>query len=267
VVFLDVTKAFDAIWIDGLLFKQTILNSPSYLVQTISAYLWGRKFEASFQMATSSCRVIRVWVAQGGLISPILVSLYVNDMPTPSHHVELALYASDMAIIATSRNPTLLVSYLELYLSDLQRWLTEWRITINVSKRTAIIFARAGRRYIKPRSFTLFGEPIKWVDTTRYLGMGQDIRLIWSPHIDQVKKKTDKGCPSRLIVLGTDQLNTFWMPSLKFFHNFSSVVRQFPGYIMRSCGSAHTPTPPPPPPHQGRCLHLCDYQQTLISSL
>jgi uncharacterized protein with PQ loop repeat len=113
-VFLDVAKASDAFGIDGLLVKLTILNSPSYLVQTISAYLRGRTFEASFQTATSSCRVIRVWVAHGGLISLILVSLYVNDMPTFSHHVELALYENDMAIIATSRSPTLLVSYLEL---------------------------------------------------------------------------------------------------------------------------------------------------------
>jgi hypothetical protein len=49
-------------------------------------------------------------LAQGGLISPVVFSLYVN-MPTPSHHVELALYA-DMAITATSRKPKLLVSYL-----------------------------------------------------------------------------------------------------------------------------------------------------------
>jgi len=82
------------------------------------------------------------------LIFPILFSLYVNDMPSPSHHVELTLYADDTAIIATSRKPTLLVSYLESYLNDLQRWLSEWRIAINVSKSTAIIFARAGRRFI-----------------------------------------------------------------------------------------------------------------------
>ena len=62
------------------------------------------------------------------LISPVLFSLYVNDIPSPSHHVELALYADDTAIIATSRKPTLLVSYLESYLNDLQRWLIEWRI-------------------------------------------------------------------------------------------------------------------------------------------
>jgi muramoyltetrapeptide carboxypeptidase LdcA involved in peptidoglycan recycling len=40
----------------------------------------------------------------------------------------------------------LLVSYLESYLNDLQRWLSEWRIAINVSKSSAIIFGRAGRR-------------------------------------------------------------------------------------------------------------------------
>ena len=64
---------------------------------------------------------MRAGVAQGGLISPVLFSLYVNDMPSPSHHVELALYANDTAVIATSRKPTLLLSYLESYLDDLQR--------------------------------------------------------------------------------------------------------------------------------------------------
>jgi hypothetical protein len=90
---------------------------------------------------------MRAGVAQGGLISPVLFSLYVNDMAPPSHHVELALYA-DTAVIATSRKPTLLVSYLESYLNDLQRWLSDWRIAINVSKSIVIIFARAGQRFI-----------------------------------------------------------------------------------------------------------------------
>jgi hypothetical protein len=68
---------------------------------------------------------MRAGVAEGGLISPVLFSLYVNDMPSPSHHVELDLYADDTAVIASSRKPTLLVSYLESYLNDLQQWLSE----------------------------------------------------------------------------------------------------------------------------------------------
>jgi hypothetical protein len=109
-------------------------------------------------------------VAHVGLISPVLFCLYVNDMPSHSHHVELALYAADTAIIATSRKPTLLISYLESYLNDLQRWLSEWRIAINVNKSTAIIFSRTGRCFIRHRRVTLFVEPIHWVDTIRYLG-------------------------------------------------------------------------------------------------
>jgi hypothetical protein len=106
------------------------------------------------------------------------------------HHVELALYADETAVIATSRKPTLLVSYLESYLNDLQRWLSEWRIAINVSKSIAIFCARAGRRFIQPRPVRLFEEPIEWVDRTRYLGVILDTRLTWSPDIDQVRKRT-----------------------------------------------------------------------------
>jgi len=139
-------------------------------------------------------------VAQGALISAVLFSLYVNDMPSPSHHVELALYADDTAIMAASCKPTLLVSYLESYLNDLERWLSEWRIAINVSKSTAIIFARAARRFIQPRPLTLFGETIEWVDRTHHLGVTLDTRLTWSPHIDQARKRTA-------------QKLVFWVPS------------------------------------------------------
>jgi len=161
-VFLDVAKAFDTVWIDGLLYKLTLLNFPSYIVHTISSSLKDRTFEASFQTATSSRRDMWAEVAEGGLISHVLFSLNVNDMLPHSHHVQLALYADDTAIIATSRKPTLLVSYLECYLNELQRWLSDWRIAINVPKSTAIIFAPAGRRFIQPRPLTLFGVPIEW---------------------------------------------------------------------------------------------------------
>jgi len=82
-------------------------------------------------------------------------------MPSTSHDVELDLYADDTAIIATFRKPTLFVSCLESYLNGFKRWLNEWRIAINMSKSTAIIFARAGLLFIQHRLVTLFGEPIE----------------------------------------------------------------------------------------------------------
>jgi hypothetical protein len=41
-------------------------------------------------------------------------------MHSPSHHVEVALYADVTVIIAAPLKPTLLVRYLESYLNDLQ---------------------------------------------------------------------------------------------------------------------------------------------------
>jgi hypothetical protein len=76
--------------------------------------------------------------------------------------------------------------------------LSEWRIAINVSKSSAIIFARAGRRFIQLRPVTLFGEPIQWVETIRYLGVTLDKRFNWSSQIDQVRMKTTK----RMGILG-----------------------------------------------------------------
>jgi hypothetical protein len=69
-------------------------------------------FRTSFKTATSTSRVMRAGVAQGEIVSPVLFSLYVNDIPTPSRHVELAQYADDTALIATSRDPSLLFGYL-----------------------------------------------------------------------------------------------------------------------------------------------------------
>jgi hypothetical protein len=109
-VFLDVTKAIDTVWNHGLLYKLTLLKLPSNIVHTISLYLRGRTFEASFQTATSSRRDMRAGMAQGGLITLVLFSLYVNDMTSPLDHVELALYADDTDIISTSLKPMLLVS-------------------------------------------------------------------------------------------------------------------------------------------------------------
>jgi hypothetical protein len=110
--------------------------------------------------------------------------------------VELALYADDTAVMASSRKPELFVSYMESYLSGLEGWLKEWRIAINVSKSTAMLFPR--RRIQKPRPVQLFGEPILWVDAALYLGVILDTRLTWSSHIDQVRKKAAQ----RMGVLG-----------------------------------------------------------------
>jgi hypothetical protein len=156
-----VAKASDTVWVNGLLYRVIVLNFPSYLVKTISSYLDCRTFQTSFQTATSTSRVMRAGVAQCGIVTPVLFSLYINDTPTPSRHVELDQYADDTALIATSRDPSLLVSYLEAYLGRLALWLRSWRIAINVSNSTAVLFAKVARRVRQPRPVQFLREPIQ----------------------------------------------------------------------------------------------------------
>jgi hypothetical protein len=127
----------------------------------------------------------------------VLFSLYANDIPTPSRHVELAQYADDTALLATFRSPSLLVGYPEAYLGRLERWLRD-RIAINVSNSTAVLFVKAARRIQKSRTVQFRGEPIQWVETARYLGVILDTQLSWSAHVNQVGKKAAQ----RLGVLG-----------------------------------------------------------------
>ena len=100
--------------------------------------------------------------------------------------------------LATSRRPTLLVKYLEIYLIRLEQWLSEWRIAINISNSSGILFAKPGWRFSEPLTVQLFEEPIKWVHETRYLVVTVDKRLTWSKHVDQERKEMTE----RLGILG-----------------------------------------------------------------
>jgi hypothetical protein len=103
---------------------------------------------------------MRAGIAPGGLLSPVLFSLYVNDIPVSSHHVQLAMYADGTAIIATPRKSSLHIRYLETYLSVLERWLKEWGIAINVSKGIVMLFPKAAWRIPLPRPVQFLGEPM-----------------------------------------------------------------------------------------------------------
>lgn len=44
-VFLDIEKAFDTVWIKGLLYKLIKLKFPPFVIQLLQSYLSARKFK------------------------------------------------------------------------------------------------------------------------------------------------------------------------------------------------------------------------------
>jgi hypothetical protein len=113
---------------------------------------------------------MRAGVAQGGLVYPLLFSLYVKDIPTPFRHVELAQYADDTALVATSRRTSIVLGYLEAYLGRLERWLRDWRTAINVSKSTAVFFGKTARRIKNPEQCSFSESQYSWSKQLGILG-------------------------------------------------------------------------------------------------
>ncbi|GFW25859.1 probable RNA-directed DNA polymerase from transposon X-element [Trichonephila clavipes] len=81
-IFLDVEKAFDRLWHNGLIFKMINLNYPPYLIHTISDYLHNRTFQVKIQATISKIGHIQAGSPQGSLLSPILYNIYTYDFPT-----------------------------------------------------------------------------------------------------------------------------------------------------------------------------------------
>jgi hypothetical protein len=125
------------------------------------------------RLQTHCRRGMRAAVAQGGLISPFPPRGDSSVRGRRGHHSHVPQASSPYQLPGI--------------VSQRSRAMAEWRIAINISKSTAMLFTR--RRIQKLLPVQLFGELILWVDASRYLGAILDTRMTWSSHIDQIRKK------------------------------------------------------------------------------
>ncbi|GFW94086.1 probable RNA-directed DNA polymerase from transposon X-element [Trichonephila clavipes] len=187
ILFLDIAKAFDKIWHDGLLIKLIRLDFPAPLIKSIHSFLSHRSFRVRVDRILSSPRPIRSGLPQGSLSSPLLFTLYVNDIPqTDSSH--LAMFADDTAVISQNKRFSVVISNLQHYISSLELWLNDWKIKVNASKSACLMFTRRSRLPVGLTPVTIFGQPVPWVNVARYLGLFLDAKLTFAYHIEQTRK-------------------------------------------------------------------------------
>lgn len=126
--FLEVTKAIYTVWIDGLLYKLTVLKNlvPCKNLLVLPACPDDRR-------VLPNSRIHLLWCAgcpgTGCTIFSRTIES-VNERPEPAHHVDLVIYVYDTAIITMSGKPALIFTYLDSYLTYLERWPRE-EIVIN----------------------------------------------------------------------------------------------------------------------------------------
>ena len=103
--FLDVEKAFDSDWHNGLRYKIFMLDLPTKMTHWLSDFLVGRVVQVNMNGLLSDKISPIARVPQGSALSPLLFLIYLNDLPKP-HHKQNAKsqFADDTALRAASKN-------------------------------------------------------------------------------------------------------------------------------------------------------------------
>ncbi|GFW46213.1 RNA-directed DNA polymerase from mobile element jockey [Trichonephila clavipes] len=186
-VFLDIKRAFDKMWHDGLTYKMIKLKFPAYLIKIIYNYLHNRTFRVHVNNTFSETGFCQSGTLQGSVLSPYLYNIFTYDFPE-HHTISTCLFADDSAALTQGVNLKYTIKTMKNFLVKLEKWLTDWRIAINVEKTQAIVFRKWG--VIDPQTeLTLFDDNIQWVPVVRYLGLYIDSRLTYKKHIDYLSDK------------------------------------------------------------------------------
>ena len=103
-VWIDLQKSFDTVWTDGLLLKLKKCNIAGNMFGWIKAYLHNRRARVVIDNTKSKKILLRHGVPQGGVISPTLFLVFINDLikkfPSP---VKCAMYADDFSLMEHRR--------------------------------------------------------------------------------------------------------------------------------------------------------------------
>ena len=192
---LDVQKAFDSVWHNGLfykLFQFGIRGDLWYVLYNwynglSSSILWNNRISRKFAVAQG--------VRQGAVLSPILYAVFTSDLLSTLESSSLGVqighiyvgaptYADDMSLIATS--PWALQAMLNIVFE----YSYKWRYSINSSK-SQILILNLKVHFYPHFQWQLDGHTIPIVESAKHLG------IIISSSPSTIKRTTNSITASR----------------------------------------------------------------------
>lgn len=189
IIFLDIEKAFDSVWHNGLIFKLHKMQCPSYLVKLIKSFLSNRSFIVEIEGEQSAAKDIPAGVPQGSVLSPLLYSLYTSDFGLPANY-DVAFYADDSAFICSGKVSNAIIKRMQTALSSAEEYFLNWKIKINKDKTQAILFPFNKSPKRNPsRVLSFQGHDIVLSKTIKYLGITLDQKLTFKEHVNDVSTK------------------------------------------------------------------------------
>ena len=212
--FLDVEKAFDNIWHNGLRYKIYQLDLATKLCRWLSDFL------VTIYGFLSPKVYPKAGVPQGSNLSPLLFLIYVNDMPNPTHHqTNKSQIADDAGQWAVSKNIDLAAEYLQRDRDKLARWCAKWRIKLNPEKTKVIIFSKSRSAIRAEPALSLYGDLLSYCPHIKCLGITFDNRMTFRKHFEEILERCNQKFP-RLRIL----VNKKWAQVPKPFYKSTNNV-------------------------------------------
>ena len=125
-VFLDLEKASDMLWNNGLLNKLKKMKINGRMFNFIQDFVKERTFHVKVKDSVSTTRRLQNGTPQGSVISPTLFLIMINDMSTESSDVDLSLFADDSATFAHGKEIRELRNKMQTSLDAIQAWADRW---------------------------------------------------------------------------------------------------------------------------------------------
>ena len=193
-LFLDISKAFDKVWHDGVIYKLKCNGISGNLLRFFENYLCNRFQRVVLNGTTSNWRGINAGVPQGSVLGPLLFLVYINDL-TDNISSQMRLFADDSSLFTRVEGVDQTQEKLIKDLQSVTNWAHQWKMVFNpdITKQAIeVIFSVKKKKPDHPE--LIFNNiPVARQDYTKHLGVYLDSRLNFSKHIKEAVIKATKG--------------------------------------------------------------------------
>ena len=138
-VFIDLAKAYDSTWINGLIYKLAKREVDGHFLRWVQNFLQERTMVVKTEEAISDGRTLMTCVPQGCVLSPSLFNVMMADFPTRKEKVTTATFAEDIEIHASAKTTQAATATLQNYLKIVEKWIKKWKMKLSVNKCDTLV--------------------------------------------------------------------------------------------------------------------------------